>query len=167
MDGYLALVSKRDERRYDGRPVPEEIVRRILDAGRVAGSARNRQPWRFLVLDGRDIVERVAETVYAPANVLAAGLVIVVVGTGSSFDVGRAAQNLMLAAWNDGILSCPNGMPDADVTARVLELGEERPSVVLSFGYPQRPRNPEARTPEEWIRRADRKPFDEVVQRIS
>ncbi len=49
MDAYLAVASKRDQREYAERPVPTDAVRRILDAGRIAGSAKNRQPWRFLV----------------------------------------------------------------------------------------------------------------------
>ena len=50
MDAYLAVASKRDQCEYAERPVPTDAVRRILDAGRIAGSAKNRQPWRFLVL---------------------------------------------------------------------------------------------------------------------
>ncbi|MGH2950021.1 MAG: nitroreductase family protein [Solirubrobacteraceae bacterium] len=46
MDAYLAVASKRDQREYAERPIPEDAVRRILDAGRIAGSAKNRQPWR-------------------------------------------------------------------------------------------------------------------------
>ena len=47
MDTFLAIVSKRDTRRYSERPIPDDIVHRILEAGRLAGSAKNRQPWRF------------------------------------------------------------------------------------------------------------------------
>ena len=50
MDVHLAIASKRDERRYSDRPIPAEVERRILDAGRLAGSARNRQPWEFVVV---------------------------------------------------------------------------------------------------------------------
>ena len=60
MDAYLAVASKRDQREYAERPVPEEAVRPSLDAGRVAGSAKNRQPWRFLVLGGRGLVAQIA-----------------------------------------------------------------------------------------------------------
>ncbi len=170
MDVYLAVTSKRDERRYADRAIPEEVVRRVLDAGRLAGSARNRQPWRFLVLEDRRLVERVAETVYVPGNVLGARLVVAIVPRGGGpvgFDAGRAAQNMMLAAWNEGVVSCPNGMPDAERTAEALGLDAgERPVIVLSFGYPARPRDPEARPPEEWSGRAQRKPLDEVVRRL-
>jgi nitroreductase len=99
--------------------------------------------------------------VYAPDNVRSAALVVAILGR-SGFDVGRAAQNMMLAAWNDGVVSCPNGIKDAEAAERLL--GGE-PAIVLSFGYPARPRNPEARPAEEWSRRANRKPSDEIVRR--
>ena len=71
MDAYLAVASKRDQRKYAERPVPEEAVSRSLDAGRVAGSAKNRQPWRFLVLGDRGLVAQVAQTVYAQPDPVA------------------------------------------------------------------------------------------------
>jgi hypothetical protein len=46
VDAYLALVSKRDTRRYAERAIREAVVRRVVEAGRLAGSSRNRQPWR-------------------------------------------------------------------------------------------------------------------------
>jgi nitroreductase len=166
MDTFLAIASKRDQRQYADREIPEEIVRRILDAGRIAGSAKNRQPWRFLVLENQELRERVAETVYAPRNLLGSQLAIAIVVTGSpGFDAGRAAQNMMLAAWNDGVTSCPNGMPDRAGTGEILSLGaDEEVVTVLAFGYPARAPNPEGRTANEWIARAKRKPFDEAVE---
>ena len=84
-----------------------------------------------------------------------------------AFDAGPAAQNMMLVAWNEGIGSCPNGMPDRDGVARVVGLEEdERPVIVLTFGSPARARDPERRSPEEWIAGADRKSFEEVVRRL-
>ena len=166
MDTWLAVASKRDTRGYSARPVPEEAERRILDAGRLAGSAMNRQPWRFLIVESAEVKERLADSVYAPDNVRGAQLVIAVVGKGS-MDVGRCAQNMMLAAWNDSVVSCPNGFPDVDAAAAVLGLeGEERPATVLTFGYPAKERDPESRSPEEWSARADRKLLDELVERI-
>jgi nitroreductase len=107
--------------------VPDAAVRRILEAGRIAGSSRNRRPWRFLVVADPGVRERLAEAVYAPGNVRGAALVVAVAVRGSgptAFDAGRAAQNMMPAAWNDeGIGSCPNGMPDPDGVGRVLGLG--------------------------------------------
>ena len=155
-------------RKYAERPIPDDVARRILEAGRLAGSSQNKQARRFVVVEG-ELQKRLAETVYTPSNVHGAAFVVAVATSGggpSAFDAGRAAQNMMLAAWNAGVGSSPNGMPDPDRTAALLGLEEgERPAIVLTFGYPARPVDPESRTPEEWAARADRKPFDEVVVR--
>jgi nitroreductase len=169
VDAFLALVSRREVRRYAERPVPAEVECRILEAGRLSGSSQNRQPWRFVVVEERATVERVADAVWAPDNVLGATLVVAVVVGGRGpvqFDAGRAAQNMLLAAWNEGVGGCPNGVRDADALGAALDLAEdERFAIVLSFGYPARPVDPQARPSEEWIARADRRPFDDVVQR--
>jgi nitroreductase len=170
VDTFLAIASRREVREYAGRPIPADAEHRILEAGRLAGSSRNTQPWRFLVVESPSLRERLAESVYAAGNVRGAALVVVIAlhGRGpTAFDAGRAAQNMMLAAWNDHIGACPNGMPDPDAVARLLDLEDgERPVVVLTFGYPARARDPQSHTAIEWIDRANRKPFDEVVQRV-
>ena len=165
MDAYLAIVSRREVRDYDGRPLAEDAVRRILEAGRLAGSSRNRQQRRFVVLSDR---EAVAAAVFNPGNVRGAALLVAIVVSGKgplALDAGRAAQNMLLAAHADGIGSCPNGISDADAMAAAVGIDAgEQVATVLSFGYPARPRDPERRTPDEWIARANRKPFDEVVK---
>jgi nitroreductase len=170
VDTYLAIVAKREVRSYSDRPIPPELVDRILEAGRTTGSAANRQPWRFLVLESPEVRDAVAKTVYEPANLRAALLSIAIVvrgGRTADFDAGRAAQNLMLAASNFGVGSCPNGVADVERFAEVVGLAEgERPVIVLSFGYPARPRAAEDRSPEEWLRSARRKPLAEVVRRL-
>jgi nitroreductase len=166
VDTYLAIVSKREVREYAERPIPDDVVRRILEAGRLAGSSANKQERRFVIVDG-ELQQRVAEAVYVPGTVQGAALVVAIATSGggpSGFDAGRAAQNMMLAAWNEGVGSCPNGMPDRDRVATLLGLGDgEEPTMLLTFGYPARPVDPQSRTPEEWVARAARKPFDEVV----
>jgi nitroreductase len=166
MDGFLAIVSRREVREYDGRPLPDDAVRRILEAGRLAGSSKNRQARRFVVVRSR--VEEIAGAVYMPRNVLGAALVVAVVTFGKgplAFDAGRAAQNMMLAGWNEGIGSCPNGLADADAAHRALGIADdEQVAIVLSFGYPLRAQAPERRPPERWIERADRVPFEKSVQ---
>jgi nitroreductase len=169
VDAFLAVASKREVRRYADRPIAPETERRILEAGRVTGSSKNRQPWRFVVLSDRETIERAAEAVWAADNVLGAPLVIAVVVRGKgpvSFDAGRAAQNMMLAAWNEGVGSCPNGIADAGEMRDVLGLDDDDHfAIVLSFGYPAREVTPEERSPEEWIERADRRPLEELVER--
>jgi nitroreductase len=169
VDTYLAVASKRDWRSYADRPVPPEVERRILDAGRLAGSAANRQPCVFVVVETPEVKEQVAPLVYAHENVRTAALVIAIATEGgrAALDVGRAMQNMFLVAWNDGVVSCPNGMPDAEAVAGVLGLEEGwLPLNVPSFGYPKRPLDPESKTPEEWSAEANRKPLEEIVRRV-
>jgi nitroreductase len=161
MDAWLAIASKRDVRAYAETPVPGEVERRILDAGRLSGSARNRQQWEFVVVETKQA--ELAEAVYAPENVRGAQLVVAIVGAAGGMDVGRCAQNMMLAAWNDGVASCPNGISDPAVASRICG-GEVK--AILSFGYPAKPRDPQSRTPEEWSAKADRKPLDDLVRHV-
>jgi len=169
LDTYLAVASKRDWRSYAERPVPPEVERRILDAGRVAGSAMNKQPWLFVVVASPGAKEHVAQAVYAPDNIRNAPLVIAIVtqGGGAAIDVGRALQNMFLAAWNDGVVSCPNGMPEPAAAARALGLDDGLlPVSIPSFGYPKRPLDPESKSAEAWSADANRKPLEELVRRI-
>ena len=169
MDTYLAVASKRDWRSYADRPIPDEVVERILDAGRLTGSAMNRHPWTFVVVTDAERKEQLAQTVYAAGNVQGAAVAIAIAteGGGSPLDVGRAMQNMMLVAWNDGVVSCPSGMPGPAAAAGVLGLeGDLQPVNVLTFGYPRRELEPESRSAEEWSRDANRRPISEVVRRI-
>ena len=170
MDVSLAVASKREVRDYSGQSVPGDVERRILEAGRVAGSSRNAQQRRFIVVDDPAKRDQLADLVYASGNVRGAVLVVAIVAWGRgpiAFDVGRAAQNMMLVAWANGVGSCPNGIANADQAARLLGLvDDERAVTVLTFGYPARPHDPERRSAQEWIARADRKPFDEIVRRV-
>lgn len=161
MDVYLAIASKRDERAYRDEPIPEEIATRILDAGRLAGSAQNRQRWEFVLVEGAK--QELAEAVYAPDNVRTAPLVVAIVGEAGQFDTGRCAQNMMLCAWNDGVVSCPNGLRDPETANRICG-GEVK--TILSFGWPARRRDPASRDAAEWSARANRKPLAELVRRV-
>lgn len=161
MDAWLAIASKRDTRDYADTPIPPEVERRILEAGRVAGSSQNTQKWEFVVVESKQ--QELAAAVYAPHNVATAQLVIAIVGDAAGFDVGRAATNMQLAAWGEAVGSCPNGIKDPDAAAEICG-GEVK--MILSFGYPAKPRNADAHTADEWAARAKRKPLDELVRRV-
>lgn len=168
MEVYDAVTSKRDERRYAaGQELAPELVERILDAGRVAGSARNRQPWRFVVVETSAARDALAKAVYEPRNVETAGLLVAIVMAGGRgvLDAGRVAQNMMLTAWSEGVISTPNGIADSEQAAAALGSSEtDEPVIVISFGYPLTERNPAARTAAEWSQRANRKALDEIVE---
>jgi nitroreductase len=169
LDTYLAVASKRDWRSYADRPVPEDVQRRIVDAGRLSGSSQNKQPWTFIVVESGEAKERVAETVYAGDNVRTCAFAVAIVTEGGKypFDCGRAMQNMMLVAWNEGVVSCPNGMPDPAVAAAALGLEEGRlPVNIPTFAYPKRPLDAQSKSAEEWSAEANRRRLDELVRRI-
>ena len=169
MDTYLAVASKRDWRSYSDQPVPEDVQRRILDAGRLAGSAVNKQPWRFVIVESEDAKQRVSQVVYAEGNIQTSAFAVAIVteGGGSAIDVGRAMQNMFLVAWNEGVVSCPNGIGDQQAASRELGLDEGwLPVNIPSFGYPKRDLAPESKSVDEWSAEANRKPLDELIRRI-
>jgi nitroreductase len=169
MEAWLAIASRREVRDYADTPIPEDVERRILDAGRLSGSSQNKQAWRFVLVESAERRRQLAELVYEPGNVGGAQLIVAIAVRGkgpTSFDAGRCAQNMLLAAWDQGVGGCPNGMPDRAAVAELLALPEgEEPAIVLTFGYPAKPRDPSRRSPEEWSARANRKPLDELVER--
>jgi nitroreductase len=171
VDAFLAIASRRDERKYGPEPLPAATVERILDAGRLSGSSSNRQPWTFVIPEGPDHLEALAGCVFVPDNVRGAGLVVALVVAGKgpvSFDAGRAAQNMLLAAWNEGVSSCPNGIADREAVHAALALREdETPVIVLTFGRAPRRRDPLSRPAEEWSARANRRPLDDIVRRLA
>ncbi len=165
MDTWLAVASRRETREYADRELPDGIARRILDAGRLAGSAKNRQPWRFVVVESEEARARLADAVYEPGNVRGAKLVVAILAKGS-LDTGRAVQNMLLVAWNEGVGSCPNGFSDPDAARAALGLGEgDELALLLTFGYPARERDVSRHTADDWSARENRKPLDELLER--
>lgn len=168
MDARLLIASLRAVRRYRRDPLDAAVERRILDAGRLTGSASNRQPWTFVVV-GPGAREAVAGALFSPAHVLEAPFVVAVVvrplGRLYDVDAGRAAQNMMLAAWDDGVGSCPNGVADPMALAAALGLDDDqRAPLVISFGHPRSARDPRRRPPERWSAGARRLPLEDVVR---
>ena len=139
MDAYRAITTKRDTRHFTTEPVSDDVLTRVLQAGRMAGSSKNSQPVRMVVL--RDPSTRAALATcgdYAEPIVQSSlAIAVVLIPGGSGFDAGRAAQNLMVAAWAEGITSCPVSMHRADCAAEKLRLPEGHSvAIVLAMGYP-------------------------------
>lgn len=169
LDTLLTITSKRDHRDFSPTEIPASVTELILDAGRLAGSARNLQPWRFLVATSETARGRLAAAVYVPQLVRTAPLVIAIAAETrfsqlALMDAGRAAQNMMLAAWSEGVASCPNGVADPQplTDLGVLSHTEVVP-LVLSFGYPAAPRQPNRRSPADWSARANRRQLRQLV----
>jgi nitroreductase/type II secretory pathway pseudopilin PulG len=170
VDADLAVVGKREVRRYQERPIPEEVLTRILEAGRAAGSSRNRQPWRFVVVTDRARLREIAALVSRPTNVerCAAAIVVAMLNPRAAFDAGRAAQNLMIAAWTLGVGTCPNTPADEAALKRLLGLPDDAiVPTVLSAGYPA-PGEPRPRPKADAagvLGRINRLPLADLVSR--
>ena len=164
---YDLIRTKRDTRAYTATPISADALHRILQAGRMAGTAKGGQWCRFIVLQDEERRRAVAECGQFTAALLAAPLVIVIATypyegdwdaeRATAFDAGRAAQNMMLAAWADGIASCPVTLHRETDAARVLGLPADlRVQISLAFGQPDPAgtgRPPRPRLPlEEFVR---------------
>lgn len=139
MDAYQAIISKRDRRQYDSRPIPEDVQHRILQAGRMAGSSSNSMLLRLIVLNDRGVLEALVPAGRGTAPMLKAPLSVAIVHKegASGFDIGRIAQNMMVAAWADGVANCPQGIQDQAVARRALGLPDDYSvGMCLAFGYP-------------------------------
>ena len=137
---YKSIISKRDTREYTDAPITDETLHRILTAGRMAGSAKNEQPTRYVVIRDQAQKEALATcgewtTPLPQAQVV----VVVLLAQGSNpFDGGRAAQNLMAAAWAHGVASCPVSVyPDEDVRKVLGYPSNYGACIALAFAYPR------------------------------
>ncbi len=143
MDTYHTIISKRDTRAFLEKPVPDDVVRRIVQAGRMAGSSKNTQPCRFVIIDDQRVKEEFAACGDFATWIPQAPLVVaiaVIGGTRAEFDAGRAAQNMMVAAWAEDVGSCPISLHRQTCAVEALGLpGDAGVPVAVGFGYRARP----------------------------
>jgi nitroreductase len=143
MDTYPTIITLRSVRQFDrSQPIDDPALHRILQAGRMSGSSKNTQPWWFIVVTDHDTLSALSKCGDFAQHVAGATLAIAIVFDPQfyrgEFDSGRAAQNMMLAAWADGIGSCIASMHREDATKSVLGVpAEYRLQHIISFGYPQ------------------------------
>ena len=143
MDVFEAVRTLLAVRQYQERPVPAEVVRRIVEAGRLTGSSQNRQPWHFIVVQDRDTLRQLGALARTGPYIAQAPLAIVVVINRTPpavSDASRAIQSMMLAAWADGVGSNWVGPGGLDQVKPLLGIPDElEVAAILPFGYPARP----------------------------
>ena len=143
---YGVLRSRRSVRRFDGRPVEEEKLERVMETGRLAASAANRQPWKFHLLRGpaRERFAGLLRENFATAPVLivacaAAGEGWVRRHDGRNYawvDVAIAVTEMVLAATAEGLGTCWVASFDPRAALEALEEGEEwEPVTAVALGY--------------------------------
>jgi nitroreductase len=145
MDTHECIRTKLDIREFNStRKVPAEAKIKILEAARLTGSAMNSQHWRFILVQKPDRLKKLAEDSTTGSWVQEANFaVIVLTGEKHGFeliDAGRAIQDMQLAAWNLGIVSCIFTGVNQTALRRDFTIPQNlNASVVVGFGYPSKP----------------------------
>ena len=141
MDAYECVATKLDVREFEPRNVPADVKLKVLEAARLTGSGINNQHWRFILVQGRDRLKRLAEDSTTGGWVAQANFAVIVL-TNSKFgfhmlDAGRAAQDMQIAGWNFGVISCLYTGLNLETLRKDFGIPKDlSPSVVVGFGYP-------------------------------
>ena len=147
-------------REYQDKPVPADVLRRILEAGHLSASASNGQPWHFILVNDREGLHKLGSLVRTGPYIAKAAAAIVVAYEKSAeligvSDASRAIQSMILTAWADGVGSNWTGFSGLDGVRADVGLHDSYAVIaVLPLGYPKR---------KVGLGRKKRKPFGEVV----
>ena len=167
MNVWEAINSVRVIRDFADRPLSAEHEARILNAARRTGSSKNEQTWAFVVIHDREHLQELTGVGKYADHLAGAALAVALVTPDESagwrntrmWDLGRAAQSMVLAAWELGIGSAPATVFDQELVSRLLGLpADRRCNYLLAFGYPADPSQLTA--PKK---RGGRKPLEAIV----
>jgi nitroreductase len=152
MSLYDLIVSRRSIRQFKPKPVSKDLLKDFVNAGRLAPSAANRQPLEFIVVDEEDLRNQMFPCLKWAGYIAPEGnpkpgqepqaYVVVLVNTrvrekGCEWDVGAAVENMILAAWENGIGSCWIISVDRERVRELLMVPEHyKVDSVLALGYP-------------------------------
>jgi len=166
VDTWDAIRSRRNVRSFDDRPIGDDQLDEILEAGRRTPSSQNWQPWDFILVRQRARLEQLAQVWRGAGHVAHAAAAIALIAPVPEddrqrrliqYDLGQATMSIMLAAAGLGIGTAHAGVGDQDMARSLLGFPDDKfCAYLISLGYPaDRPLTP--------IKNPDRRPFDEVV----
>jgi nitroreductase len=140
MEVFEAVRTVLAVRSYQQKAVPPDIVRRIVEAGRLTGSAMNAQPWHFIVVEDRETLRQLGTLARTGPYVAQAPLAVVVAIERTKFavsDASRAIQSMILTAWADGVGSNWVGFFGLDGVKSLLSIPDDLDVLaIIPFGYP-------------------------------
>ena len=138
-----AIRLKRAVRKFTPDPLPEETIFAILNAGRRAQSSKNTQPWHFIAITDKAILEQLSECGEWAGHLAGAALGVALLTEDPEekfqrlFDLGQCAAYMQLAAWEMGVGSCMATLYDFERARRLLGFPDElHIRFAISFGYP-------------------------------
>ena len=142
MEVFDCITRRRTVREFKPDPIPDDVVYKILQAGRWAPSSSNTQPWHFVVVQDRDSLRKLGAIATRGSFIANAPLAIAIVmenATRPQLDAGRALQQMELVAWSEGMGTCFVGVRSEDQQKAVKELLSIPPELelitVMPFGY--------------------------------
>jgi nitroreductase len=140
MEVFEAVRTALAVRSYQDKPVPPDVVRRIVEAARLTASSMNGQPWHFVVVENRATLRQLGALVRTGPYIAQAPLAIVVVMEKSPYavsDASRAIQSMILTAWSEGVGSNWTGFMGLDEVKSPLGIPDEMDVLaIVPFGYP-------------------------------
>jgi nitroreductase len=140
METFEAVRTMLAVRRYQDRPVPDEVVRRIVEAGHLTGSSMNLQPWHFIVVQNKETLRKLGQLARTGPYIAQSALAVVVATEHTTYavsDASRAIQSMMLTAWSDGVGSNWVGFGGLEAVNPVLGIPAELEILaIVPFGYP-------------------------------
>ena len=148
MDVMEAIGKRRSIRSYQDRPVEDEKLQAVLEAGRLAPSARNLQEWRYVVVRDRDLRAKLAEAANGQTFVGEAPVVLVACAKTDGhkmscgersypIDVAISLDHISLKAVEEGLGTCWVGAFDADAVRKLLDIPDDiRVVELMPLGYP-------------------------------
>jgi nitroreductase len=143
MDAFECIATKLEVREFSPQEVPSEIRSKILEAARLTGTGMNTQHWRFIMVEKKDNLKKLAEDSTSGSWVAGANFAVIVL-TNPQYgfhliDTGRVLQNMQLTAWNQGVGSgLFTGIREDKLRGDFAIPKELSPSVTIGFGYPAR-----------------------------
>ena len=163
MEVYEAIRSRVAVKEFKPDPVPEAVIRKVLLAARWAPSQRNRQPWHFIVVQDREVLQQIGALAPSGGYITQAPAAIAVAMEAGArltqFDAARAIENMILAAWAEGVGTSYVNQLERDKIKELLGIPAEMELItVMPYGYP---------TPEAAARGKRRKGLAEIAHRES
>ncbi len=160
MDVFDAVRTVLAIRKYQDKPVPQDVVRKIVELARLTASSMNLQPWYFIAVQDKDTLKKIGQMMKTGPYIAQAPLAVVVVIDDTKFsvsDASRAVQSMILTAWSEGVGSNWVGFHAGDDVKALLNIPSNLDVLaIIPFGYPNQPAGKGEK---------DRKPLSDVVRR--
>lgn len=143
METYKTILTKLDVRQFDARKVPAEVKVRVLEAARATGTGHNKQHWKFILVQEKESIERLAADSTSGSWVASSNFAVIVLTDPllgyHLIDAGRAVQDMQLAAWDQGVISgLYNGFKEERMRKDFAIPTQLSPTAVVGFGYPMK-----------------------------